>query len=48
MLMNNKKLDYVSPELTTFTVQTEGVICESTNSVTIVDWVDDGQQSLVF
>ena len=34
----NKKLEYVTPEVDVFTVQTEGVICESTGKTSIPNW----------
>lgn len=37
----NKKLEYLTPEVDVFTVQTEGVICQS-GDMTIQDWTDDG------
>lgn len=42
MLMN-KKLLYTAPEAEAFVIQSEGVVCASTDSITIVDWEDDGQ-----
>jgi hypothetical protein len=38
----NKKLEYLTPEVDVFTVQTEGVICQSTGEVSILGWEDDG------
>ena len=37
MLMN-KKSDYISPEVDVFTLLSEGVICQSTDPLTIPDW----------
>ena len=37
----NKKLEYLTPEVDVFTVQTEGVICQSTGSTEIPVWGDD-------
>ena len=34
----DKKLDYITPTVDVFTVQTEGVICQSTGDMTIPDW----------
>ena len=34
----NKKLEYLTPEVDVFTVQTEGVVCQSTDDFTIPDW----------
>ena len=33
----DKKLDYITPTVDVFTVQTEGVICQS-GDMTIQDW----------
>ena len=38
---------YTSPEVDVFTVQTEGVICQSGN-FGINDWVDPGTDPIVF
>ena len=34
----NKKLEYLTPEVDVFTVQTEGVICESPKGSSIPNW----------
>ena len=39
MLMN-KKLEYLTPEVDVFTVQTEGVVCQS-GELGINDWNED-------
>ena len=36
----NKQLEYLTPEVNVFTVQTEGVICQSTGSMSVPDWQD--------
>ena len=38
----NKQLEYLTPEVNVFTVQTEGVICQSTGEMSIPDWGDGG------
>ena len=35
----NKQLEYLTPEVNVFTVQTEGVICQS-GEIGITDWQD--------
>ena len=37
----NKKLEYLTPEVDVFTVQTEGVICQSTGTTDIPNWGND-------
>ena len=34
----NKQLEYLTPEVNVFTVQTEGVICQSTGNNSIDNW----------
>ena len=36
----NKKLEYLTPEVDVFTVQTEGVICQSTDALNIQVWTE--------
>ena len=43
----NKQLEYLTPEVNVFTVQTEGVICQSFNGSsidngTLDDWTNGG------
>ena len=45
--MNKKEL-YTSPEVDVFTVQTEGVICQSTDPLTIPDWGDGTDFPIIF
>ena len=47
MLMD-KKLLYESPTIDVFTVQTEGVICQSTGTMSIPDWEDGGSFPIGF
>lgn len=48
MLMN-KKLEYLTPEVDVFTVQTEGVICQSgEGDFSIGGFTDDGFDALDF
>ena len=44
----NKKLEYLTPEVDVFTVQTEGVICQSTDTLTIQDWTTVGGVDIIF
>ena len=37
----DKKLLYESPTVDVFTIQTEGVICQSTGTTNIPNWGDD-------
>ena len=37
-MLKNKKLEYLTPEVDVFTVQTEGVICQSTGNNSIPNW----------
>ena len=40
----DKKLDYITPTVDVFTVQTEGVICQSTGNNGIKDWETPGKE----
>ena len=40
----NKQLEYLTPEVNVFTVQTEGVICQSTGNNGINDWDTPGTE----
>ena len=44
----NKKLEYLTPEVDVFTVQTEGVICQSTGDTSVQDWALGDEFPIVF
>ena len=43
----NKQLEYLTPEVNVFTVQTEGVICQSSN-LDIEGWQDGNSFPVTF
>ena len=41
-----KVITYETPEVTVFTIQSEGALCGSVDGVTVQDWDYDGDEPL--